>query len=131
MGDVVAVSSEPEAARLVLLVEDEILVRISSADLLREAGYRVVEADNGEAAVSLLEAGINPDLIVSDIRMPGAIDGLQLLALARSQFPHIPVLLASSHLPLTGDEEQDVQFLPKPYQPAALLGAVRDLTGGT
>jgi CheY-like chemotaxis protein len=130
MEDVAKAATEPAPARLVLMVEDDILIRMSSADVLRDAGYKVIEADNGEEALSLLHAGMSPDLIISDIRMPGAIDGLKLLELVQKLYPVVPVLLASSHLPLTGDERPDVRFLPKPYTGKALVDLARSLIRG-
>src|SRR4051812_48956866 len=127
MEDVAKTATEPTPAPLVLFVEDDILIRLNSADVLREAGYKVVEADNGEEAWSLLHTGMSPDLVISDIRMPGAIDGLKLLKLVQEFYPFMPVLMASSHLPLTGDERPAVRFLPKPYSPRALVSAARSL----
>ena len=131
MGDIAETETEPAPAPLILLVEDDILIRLSSGEVLREAGYRVVEADNGEEALSLLQAGLGPALIVSDIRMPGAVDGLKLLDLVRELYPPLRVLLASSHLPLSREGHRDVRFLPKPYTAQSLVDEVRSMTGGS
>lgn len=105
-----------------MLVEDEILIRIVTADVLRDAGHVVVEASNGEEAVALLSAGLKIDLVVSDVRMPGTIDGLQLAAFVREHFPALPVLLATSHWP--GQDTPPLDLLLKPYSSDELLAAI-------
>lgn len=82
----------------VLLVEDEVLIRMMIADYLREAGYSVVEAVNGDEAIAILTAEAVIDLVLSDVRMPGATDGLELLAFVRRTSPDLPVILTSGHL---------------------------------
>lgn len=111
-----------EGPRTILLVEDEILIRIVTADVLRDAGHVVIEASNGEEAVALLGAGIKIDLLVSDLRMPGAIDGLKLVAFVRERMPHLPVLIATSHWPEEGTPPLDL--LLKPYSSDELLAAI-------
>lgn len=126
----VETATQPSQRPLILLVEDEVLIRLTSGEVLRDAGYNVVEAADGEEALALLESGLGPALIVSDIRMPGTIDGLKLLELVGKLHPAVPMLLASSHLPLDGNPRSDVAFLPKPYTPLTLVEAVHRLTGG-
>src|SRR5438309_346091 len=100
MEDFVGATAETSQCSLVLLVEDDVLIRLSTGDILRESGYKVVEAADGEEALGLLGAGLTPDLVISDIRMPGPTNGLKLLRVVKEQYPGLPVLLASSHLPL-------------------------------
>lgn len=101
----------------ILVVEDEVLIRMLVCDLLRDAGYDVVEADNGDEALDLLKAGISIDLVLSDVRMPGSTDGLALLRFLRENLANMPVIITSGHL------ESDValaagasQFLAKPFK---------------
>ena len=113
---------------VILLVEDEILIRMIMADDLRLAGFQVLEAINGEEALALFCANGDIRLIVSDIRVPGSIDGLQLSARIKQRCPQMPVVLVSSHLP----EEQEVmadRFVRKPYNQAKLIEIVQELTG--
>lgn len=105
----------------ILLVEDEILIRYDAAEILREAGMGVLEAGNGQEALSVLNSGVGIDLLVTDINMPGAPDGLALAALARELRPGLPVLLATARPP--GDPG-GVHVLAKPYGAAELLGMV-------
>jgi CheY-like chemotaxis protein len=111
----------------ILLVEDEVLIRFAAADLLRGHGHEVVEAANGEEALAVLEAGLYFNLIVSDMRMPGKVNGVQLIEQSRERWPHIGRLLATSHWPEEG--VNDTHFLPKPYTDAGLLMAVQKAAG--
>lgn len=100
----------------ILVVEDELFVRIFIGDALRDAGYKVLEAFNGDEAVEILISGAHVDLVLSDVRMPGSVDGLQLLAFVRNNFPTLPVVLCSGHLdPELAMRSGANQFLPKPY----------------
>lgn len=99
----------------ILVVEDEFFIRRFLADELREAGYQVIEASNADEALEVLQSRA-PDAIISDVRMPGSIDGLGLLAVVRETFPSLPVIIMSGHL-----RSEDAlaagaqQFLAKPF----------------
>jgi DNA-binding NtrC family response regulator len=110
----------------ILLVEDELLIRLVVSDELRDAGYDVVECYNADEAIILLEAGLDFDLVVSDVRMPGNVDGLGLLAFIRETRPTLPVILTSGHLePTLAFREGATCFLPKPFGLDAVVSAVR------
>jgi CheY-like chemotaxis protein len=129
MKTLAASASQAADQPLILLVEDNAVIRVMTRDFLRDTGYQIVEAADGEEALAIMEAGLSPALLVSDIRMPGSINGLKLLALMRKLYPGIPVLLASSQLPRDHEGHVDVAFLPKPYTPSALASAVQGLIG--
>jgi signal transduction histidine kinase len=98
----------------VLFVEDDALVREAVAPALTEAGFDVLVAENGDAALAMLENGAAPDVIFSDIVMPGQVSGIDLAGIVRQRFPAFPVVLA------TGYSDQQVsipgvQVLGKPY----------------
>jgi CheY-like chemotaxis protein len=82
----------------ILLVEDELFVRMVISDSLREEGFEVIETFNVDEAISILRAGAAIDLILSDVRMPGAMDGLDLLDHTREAYPQVPVIIMSGHL---------------------------------
>jgi two-component system, NtrC family, C4-dicarboxylate transport response regulator DctD len=123
-----------EAQRLlehvVLLVDDEDVVRRITARILAGAGYRVLEAHDGEQAATLLATlGTNVvGLVVSDIRMPG-MSGIELAALVSERWPTVPVLLVSGQ----GGPPASYPgpFLPKPFLPERLLAAVHGLLRAT
>jgi CheY-like chemotaxis protein len=122
-----AETAAPHSA-YILVVEDELFVRMSICDVLREAGYRVLEAYNGDEAVDILASGAHVDLILSDVRMPGSVDGLGLLAFAKESYPHLPVVFSSAHLSprlAFGFGADDV--LPKPYTAARALEVIKAL----
>jgi CheY-like chemotaxis protein len=108
------------AGRSILVVEDEVLVRLLITDELRDAGLRVVEAGAALEALAYVRADPDIQVVFSDVRMPGPIDGLELMRRIRSEFPHIRIVLASGHL-LRGEFDDDVLLLPKPY---SILDAV-------
>src|SRR5947209_12937519 len=101
---------------VILLVEDEVLVRLATAELLRDEGYVVLEAVNGGEALALLETGHPLDLVITDIRMPGRMNGLELCSSVKRLRANLPVMLFSSHLPDQAPHCADA-FLAKPYQP--------------
>lgn len=85
------------ARKCVLVVEDELLIRMFLSDELRDAGFHVIEAFNADEALVVLRSVV-PDIIVSDVRMPGSLDGIGLLAAVRETFPTLPVIITSAHL---------------------------------
>jgi CheY-like chemotaxis protein len=114
---------------IVLVVEDEVLLRMMLADVLRRAGFRVVEACNAHEALDLLGHGAaNVKAVISDIRMPGSIDGVGLARTIRSNYPTIKVLLAAGHMGALDATEHD-GFFQKTYDTAKIIRHVRQLLG--
>ena len=112
-------------ALTILLVEDDVLVRFVAADILRDAHHEVIEAVNGDEAIALLSAGLVVDLVITDVNMPGEIDGLRLATLVNARFPELPVLMTSALPPVI--DILPAGFLPKPYRAETLLNAVQGL----
>jgi CheY-like chemotaxis protein len=111
----------------VLLVEDEVLIRANLAEELRELNFSVIEAANAQEAWSYLQSGNRPDLVFSDVRMPGPYDGLELARRIQDHFPEIKVILTSGNLG-PAQKPAGVLFLPKPYRiEHAILTAKRQL----
>ena len=114
-------------ATRILVVEDEVLIRMLVADELRDADYDVVEAGNADEALELLGTLAPVDLIISDVRMPGTIDGLGLLAAVKTKCPKLPFIVTSGHIePSLAIQKGADQFLPKPYSTHVVLSAVHD-----
>jgi len=109
----------------VLVVEDNADVRNVAVSLLKELGYRTIEADTAPAALALLANGKNVRLVFSDVVLPGEIDGLALARTVCNKYPHIPVVLTTGY---TNAFETDPEFplLRKPYQIAALGRVIHD-----
>ena len=111
-------TNKPEVQATVLLVEDEVLIRIPIAQYLRDCGYKVIEAVNADEAITvLLHKETVVDIVFSDIEMPGAVDGFGLAKWIREHRPGLDVLLAGT-VPRTVENAQQLceqGSVPKPY----------------
>jgi len=120
------VQAGPPGLARILLVEDEAPLRRLAALVLRRAGHEVIEADCAEAALDLLAEADAPDILVSDVAMPG-MDGLELARQLRGRWPGLPVLLLSGYAASTLGADLEaaaIGFLGKPYAPAYLLASL-------
>lgn len=114
---------------LVLVVEDEALIRMSSADVIRDLGFDVLEAVDSDHAVSLLESVPGITIVFTDIQMPGSMDGLLLAAIVRDRWPPIALLITSGKLrPGSSDMPSGARFISKPYLPSELESHLHFLT---
>lgn len=86
------------ARACVLVVDDEVLIRLVVADTLRDEGYSVIEAASGDEAYELLAAGVPADLMVTDINMPGQLDGIALARAARTLRPELLIVFSSAQM---------------------------------
>lgn len=111
---------------LASLVDDEEIVRASTADMLEEIGFRVQEASSAEAALSLISEGARPDLLVTDHLMPG-MSGVELARALRERQPDLPVLIVSGYAEVEGIA-LDLPRLTKPFRSADLASSVAALT---
>ena len=116
---------------VILLVEDEVLVRLVISEYLRRCGYRVIEAASGEEAVLVLEqADVDVEVVLSDVEMPGEMDGFALARWVRRNRPGIDVILAgtpSRAAEAAGGLCESGPHLSKPYEPHVLLDRIRNL----
>jgi CheY-like chemotaxis protein len=111
---------------VVLVVEDEPLVRLDAIDMLRDAGFQVVEAANADEAIVILEKRPDIRVVVTDIQMPGSMDGLKLAATIRDRWPPIALIVTSGRVAVKPqDLPERGRFLPKPYTAPRLVGAVQ------
>lgn len=109
-----------------LVVDDELFVRLMAVDAISDAGYDTVEAANADEAVVALEGSDDIDVLFTDIRMPGSMDGLGLAALVRVRWPHVHVIITSGHVtPLEIDPS--MPFLAKPYRTRALTDRIAEV----
>lgn len=120
------VVGQPGQARI-LVVEDELLIRCVISDVMRDAGYTVIEAANGDEALEIIRSDVSLDLVFSDVKMPGSVDGLGLLAAVKSSRPELPVLITSGHCdPALALEGGAAHFVRKPYDLDAVVELVVD-----
>jgi signal transduction histidine kinase len=128
-------SPEPVASvggqETILVVEDNEGVRLTVVDVLEQSGYTVITAEDGDQAMLKLEAGLQPELIFTDVVMPGRLKSTDLAAWARAQTPPVPVLFTSGHTRdiLSSNHllSPDIHLLSKPYSPEALTLRVRSV----
>jgi signal transduction histidine kinase len=109
------------ASRTILLVEDEQPVRLIAAEILKDAGYTVIEAANGPDAIKLVENNEKIDILVSDVSMPQGMSGVELARAARALLPQLPVLLTSGYAEVLSRDDHGFPLLPKPYAATELI----------
>ena len=115
---------------VVLIVEDEALIRMNAADMVREAGFEVVEAQDADEAIHILERRRDITVVFTDIQMPGSMDGLKLAAAVRGRWPPIRIV-ATSGLGNIGEKDlpEGSRFLHKPYSASEVAVALNEATG--
>jgi CheY-like chemotaxis protein len=114
---------------IVLIVEDDELVRELGVELLSDAGFQVLEATNGEEALSLLESNPNVRVLFTDINMPGPLDGITLASVATLQWPHLAIIIGSGNvLPRSGGLPRGMVFIRKPYDPDSVIRLIHERT---
>ena len=122
-------SNNDEKLLIVLVVEDEWLLRACVADYLQDAGCVVVEAETAERAVALCESELPIDVVFTDISLPGAMDGWDVGEAARAAHAEIPVLYTSGSTIEHARPVSGSRFFHKPYRPADILSACQKLCG--
>lgn len=114
----------------VLVVEDEFLIRLSLSEALSEAGFVVTEAETADAALPLFQSGPSFDLLVTDIQLPGQLDGSALARAARDLQPALPVLFMTGCLPPDLTRSPHDVYVSKPYSLDEICHVARRLLCG-
>lgn len=113
---------------VVLVVEDEPIIRMNTADFCQSAGYDVLEAPNADEALSLMKVRDDIRLLMTDIDMPGSMDGLALAHHVRHAKPQLGLILASGKaFPCKQDLPAGARFFSKPFQERDILATMADL----
>jgi CheY-like chemotaxis protein len=99
----------------VLVVDDEFLVRLAAVEMVEDAGFIALEAEDADVAIKLLEAHPEIRLVFTDINMPGTMDGLKLANYARERWPPLKFIIVSAQPSRTVDLPEGAHFHPKPY----------------
>src|SRR6195256_4332169 len=116
---------------VVLIVEDEFLLRMNAVDMIAAAGFEAIEASNADEAIEILESRLDITVVFTDIQMPGSMDGLKLAQAVRGRWPPIKIVATSGHVNVKETDLPDGgRFLPKPYGPAQVADVLREVTGG-
>lgn len=110
------------APQLVLVVEDEPLIRLGLVSTLEDEGYEVIEASSASEAVEVLERRAKIGFVITDVNMPGSMDGIELAQTVRARDPSVHLIIVSGARSLSGDDlPERAVFLAKPYQDLTLL----------
>jgi two-component system, response regulator PdtaR len=113
----------------VLIVEDDELVRELGVEFLSAAGFEVLEASNGEEALSFLENNPNVGVLFTDVNMPGPLDGITLASVAAVQWPHLAIIIGSGNvLPRSCELPRGITFIRKPCDPESVISLIRERT---
>ena len=122
------IGTESGSNPVVLIVDDEALIRMPLADELIDSGFEVVEAESGDAAIAILDRGLPVRSVVTDVRMPGKNDGLALARWMARNLPSVPVVIVTGY-PLDGDVRSlnpaILSVIRKPYDTAAIAQLLR------
>lgn len=112
----------------VLFVEDDPLIREFVVDALREAGYHVIHASTGEEALAWCERRV-ADVLVTDVRLPGRVDGWQIAERYREQYPHLPVIYTTGFSPVPSRPVPGSRIVRKPFHPDEIVRVVEEFDG--
>lgn len=113
---------------VVLVVEDEYLLRLIAVEMVEEAGFTALEASNADEAVRILESRNDIRAVFTDVQMPGSMNGHRLARVIRHRWPPVALVVTSGHAnDLEGNLPTGGRFLRKPYQLAQIESALRQL----
>ena len=117
--------------RRILIVEDEFLIRLTLAEVLADEGYTVMEAETADEAVKLIEQSPDIDVLLTDIQLPGQLDGRGLVQHVRQTKPDLPVIFMTGRPDTIGPQGPGARelYVAKPYLPSEICAAVRKMLG--
>lgn len=116
--------------KVVLVVEDEMVLRMRVVDMVEDAGYHPVEAVDADEAMSILQSRSDIALMLTDVQMPGSMSGLQLAHEVHERWPPVKIILASGQLKLSASEiPRDSRFFGKPLNSDQMIAEMRDMLG--
>ena len=116
---------------VVLIVEDEFLVRMGTRAAVETAGFDVLEAGDADEAIAILSARDDIRLIFTDVHMPGSMDGLKLAHFVRDRWPPVKIIATSGRVRIAeSDLPEGGRFLPKPYSAGEITATLRELIQG-
>ncbi len=120
----------PVSKTNVLVVEDEMVLRMRAVDIVQDAGFNAVEAINADEALTILESRSDISLLFTDIQMPGSIDGLKLAHAVHRRWPEIKIVLVSGKVELTdADKPAFSRFFGKPLEAKQMISEIQNMVG--
>ena len=115
---------------VVLVVEDEMLLRMRAVDMVEDAGYIPAEAVDADEALAILQSRSDIALLFTDVQMPGSMTGLQLAHAVHERWPPIKIILASGQLKLSKSEiPENSRFFGKPLNSVEMIAEMREMLG--
>jgi CheY-like chemotaxis protein len=127
---VMMILDRPVTPAVVLVVEDEMLLRMRAVDMVEDAGFTPLEAVDAEEAVAILESRSDIALLLTDIQMPGTMDGLGLAHSVRERWPPIKIILVSGQLTLMDIEiPAESRFFGKPLEAREMIAEMQSMIG--
>lgn len=116
------------AKAVVLVVEDDTIIRMGAVDVVEDSGYEALQGRDADDALSILEARVDIGLIFTDVQMPGSMDGLELAERVHSRWPSIKIIVTSGKADIqTGSLPEGSCFFPKPYSDFQVVDAIARL----
>jgi two-component system, response regulator PdtaR len=113
---------------VVLVVEDEPIIRMGAVSFVADAGFEAIEADNADEAIRILEARTDIHLVFTDIGLPGTMDGLKLAHYIAGRWPPVKLVVASGNMVVEQSQlPAGAKFFPKPYQHGAIVRALIEM----
>lgn len=120
--------STPIGSKTILIVEDEALLRFDLVDFFEHAGWRVFEAEHADAAITILERHTEVRVVLTDVQMPGSMDGVKLAHFIRDRFPPTVLFVVSGNVRIPQYELPTLtSFLPNPFDHHRLLRTLEAL----
>jgi two-component sensor histidine kinase/DNA-binding response OmpR family regulator len=124
------VSPPTPGSAKILVVEDEMLLRMRAVDMVEDAGFTAIEAVNADEALAIIESRSDVDLLFTDIQMPGSMDGLKLAHAVHERWPSIKIILVSGKLnPTDGERPTDSRFFGKPLEVKQMIAEIQEMIG--
>ncbi|WP_242096742.1 MULTISPECIES: response regulator [unclassified Sphingomonas] len=121
-------SDVPQLERSILVVDDEPMIRLNLADFFEDEGYTVYEASDADAAIAILQANSGVRIVLTDIQMPGSMDGVKLAHFIAERFPPSLLIVASGALrPSAAELPPHTMFIAKPFDPRRVLDEIERL----
>jgi CheY-like chemotaxis protein len=127
---VMMVLDRPITPAVILVVEDEMLLRMRAVDMVEDAGFTPLEAVDADEAIAILESRSDIALLLTDIQMPGTMDGLKLAHSVRERWPPIKIILVSGQLTLADIEiPTESRFFGKPLEAREMIAGMQSMIG--
>jgi CheY-like chemotaxis protein len=123
------VDCQSSNTKTILIVEDEALIRLVIAKALRDAEFKVLEANTADEALTKIQSGALIHLVFADVRMPGSMNGIELMTVLRKHYPELKLVVASGYSPDWPSPFLADDFIGKPYDVARTVERIKTLLG--